>query len=216
MVSSIVLAEGLGMLADVYGRDQLGSAALDIYADILRDWPDEKFSRICREVARKQAFFPTPAHFIELGGESDDDEAQEAWNRVLRAIKRIGRYESVDFGPAANVAVRALGGWIKLCEVPEDQLRHAQRHFLSTIGTALRGGYPGHDDGPLWGLTALDAQRMGQPPPPPRRCCAESEVHHPPRLPPPANVESKPSGGQRISPKDIKQLINELAANMEK
>jgi len=43
-------------------------------------------------------------------------QAEEAWNVVLKAIRDIGGYKSVQFeDPAIPLTISCLGGWITLC-----------------------------------------------------------------------------------------------------
>ena len=191
MVTDRVFKRSLQELAELYGQRPLSPFVGGIYASAVDGWSDKKFIRVCGTLALKCKFFPKPADFVEAGGGSDSDQAQEAWNRVYVSISAVGRYQSVDLGPETNLAVRAVGGWIKLCESAECELRHVQRHFLAAFATAARAGYRGHDDSPLWGLSALDSQRMGLEPPEPFRWLPSGELEKPRPDPLPRELEAR-------------------------
>ena len=182
MVTHSVLLEGLSELAELYDRKRSISPFIaGVYADAVRDWSDEKFLRVCGQIAKNNKFWPKPADFIEAGGGGESDQAAEAWQRVFASISRVGSYQSIDFGSATNLAVRAIGGWIWLCQSPEEDLSHTQRRFLAAFGTAIRGGYGEHDDSLLAGLSELDTRRMGLEPPEPFRWLPGGELEHPKR-----------------------------------
>jgi hypothetical protein len=68
-------------------------------------------------------FMPSPAELRELAGEVRiEDRAQLAFAALENAMRRHGYYSSVDFeDKAINATVRALGGWEKVCDIPDDE-----------------------------------------------------------------------------------------------
>lgn len=108
-------------LAEVMGIE-LSEAKLAIYEDCLSKFSDQQILRAISEAARTLRFFPKPVELVELIEGKSEDRAVEAWGVVLKAIKTIGKYQSIMFedGKIAHV-VEMMGGWIELCSMRADE-----------------------------------------------------------------------------------------------
>ena len=83
-------------------------------------------------IAQKRIYngFPKLAEIINEIEGSADDRALLAWNELKEAIARVGAYNSVKFSDPKTVAVvNEMGGWAKVCEVKEDDLKWMQKDF---------------------------------------------------------------------------------------
>lgn len=79
-------------------------------------------------------FAPMPADIVRALHGTQTDRSLLAWGKVLDAVKRIGAYESPDFGvDAIHCAIDDLGGWIKVCRSSVDELPHLQRRFCESF-----------------------------------------------------------------------------------
>lgn len=149
MVTEAVLREGLATLADALpaGRPIEGPA-LRLWAVILRDVTDADFRRAVVEHCSRpgKTFMPSPGEILEAAFGNEQDHAQQLWLVVDAAVRRHGRYASVTFHPAANAAIRSMGGWLKLCETLEAELHFRRTEFLATTRSLLRNP-PGEPEG---------------------------------------------------------------------
>ena len=115
--------------------------------------------------SRKYTTMPTVADFMEhLGGGSAEDQAEVEAGKVLGAIGRVGRYDSVVFDDPTTMAViqNAYGGWPKLCEEcgAEEPERWFRRNFAKTWAAYRRQGIQVF--GALPGLTEISNTASGQ------------------------------------------------------
>lgn len=93
-----------------------------------------------------------------------DTAALAAWSGVVDAMRSLGGYASVDFGPVVNAVVRSLGGWVRLTEQPsEDLLRFVRPQFLQTFKALSAVGVREAEAAPLAGLADIDNSRKGLP-----------------------------------------------------
>jgi hypothetical protein len=122
-------------MAEVFSPDKpLTEAFVTLYYNALKEYPVEQVRMAVNKVMRERVFngMPKPAELInQIIGESED-RALLAWNKVLRAVKRIGPYQSVQFDDACILLVLdSLGGWEKICNTLESELQWYRRDFLS-------------------------------------------------------------------------------------
>ena len=75
-------------------------------------------------------FLPKPSDVIRHLQGNTQTQALKAWSKVESAIRSIGPYQSVVFDdPAIHQVVSEMGGWVKLCEVSEEELPYRAREF---------------------------------------------------------------------------------------
>lgn len=86
------------------------------------DLEQTDFQRGVSRAIRECTFMPKPAELRRLSGEQTEDErAVLAWSTVKDAIQAHGAYRSIEFtDPAINAALRAMGGWPRLCGLEGD------------------------------------------------------------------------------------------------
>jgi hypothetical protein len=65
--------------------------------------------------------------YLEGGSKA---KAMQAWSKVLRAMREIGRYSSVVFDdPCIHCVIDEMGGWISLCGVEVNELPFRAAEF---------------------------------------------------------------------------------------
>tara|TARA_Y100001963_G_scaffold32146_1_gene44404 strand:+ start:2815 stop:3447 length:633 start_codon:yes stop_codon:yes gene_type:complete len=102
------------------------------------------YDRIITE--REVRWAPTPAEFRRYcktlpGIRSIDDQANEQWAVVVKAIGRCGYTNSPVFEDHATAeAIRRIGGWISLCQSEEKDLKWLKKDFVSHYATAAQSG----------------------------------------------------------------------------
>lgn len=152
-------------------RIQLTPDALRMWIDALSDLSRDEISECIRRFNRESTEYPTPAAVRRYAGAtaaSLDDRATVAWCIVRREISRTGAYESIEFDDLmTNAAIRAIGGWERLCEVETDQIQWKEREFLAAYRAACRTGIG--DGSPLSGIVERSNAPKGLECPDPKR-----------------------------------------------
>lgn len=77
---------------------------------------------------RECKFFPLPGQLKALIEPSNQELASEAWLKLDKMIRTLGRYQSVtlDDETAATVVV-AMGGWVQVCSSASDREHDMKR-----------------------------------------------------------------------------------------
>lgn len=119
------LARMLEACGDLFNRS-VSPGMIGLYADALGDWTPEQIGRAIRDyvASPRGKFFPMPADLVEqLRGDSKG-AAAIALGTLRRAIRGVGRYQSVVFegDPAIGQAVEDMGGWVAVCAMEEPGL----------------------------------------------------------------------------------------------
>lgn len=109
-----MLGAAMGMAVD--------KAQLTAYWQFLSDLELPAFLRAVSDAGKGSKFFPRPAELRELAGAGPKADALIAWDAVRNAMRKCGRYVSVDFGPLVNAVVRSMGGWLALDDMETAQL----------------------------------------------------------------------------------------------
>jgi hypothetical protein len=117
-------------LAELFDK-QLSTILIDMYWKALESYTDEQCDEAFNKAFVMCKFFPKPVELIELitGGAGQlEDVAEIQATEVLRAVKRVGVYNSVLFNDPVTIAViqQCYGGWIKLCT---DLLQEEEKWF---------------------------------------------------------------------------------------
>jgi hypothetical protein len=138
--------EMLTYVGALYGRD-MSPGVIDLYWSALQQFDLSAVRQsLDRHVKSPDAgqFMPKPADLIRMMGGTSSDAAMQAWAKVERAIRTVGGHESVVFDdPLIHRAIDDMGGWIKLCEVLEDDLVFRARDFQALYrGFAMRREIP--------------------------------------------------------------------------
>ena len=116
----------------------------------------------------KGQFCPRPADVVRLIQGGKLDASMLAWSKVERAIRSVGRYSSVVFDdPIIHAVVYDMGGWVKLCEITEDELPFRAKEFETRYaGYRTRGRletYPKHLTGEAEGHNRAGGYRVDPP-----------------------------------------------------
>lgn len=114
-------------------------ALLDGYWMALEDVAIEAVARGARAALRGATYMPRPAEIRELSGElSLAALTVQAWAAVRKAAASVGAYESVDFGPVVNAAIRLMGGWQRFCT--EENNDFVRKDFERTVAALSQSG----------------------------------------------------------------------------
>lgn len=113
---------------------------------------------------RECKFMPSVYELRQLAGTMPtESRAVLAWGCVRDSIGRVGGYASVDFDdPIVNAAIRELGGWVKLCDTPAEELdRFIRPRFERTYCVLFQWGVSGESGAPLIGMCDGDNAAKG-------------------------------------------------------
>ncbi len=135
----------LTALAAAKGRE-LDEAALLGYELGLDGLSVQDIERAVRRSLRESKFMPSPAELRELAGVlSPEQRAELAFAALDEACKRYGPYRSVKFDdPLINAIVRALGGWVRACELDFEEFhKWYRRDFVRAYKSFCTSGVSG-------------------------------------------------------------------------
>lgn len=140
------------------------------YTMALDDLPVAAIERGVRSAMRQCKFMPSAVEIRELSGElSVQSRAVLAWDALNIAMRRFGAYRTVDFADRAiNATVRNLGGWERVCEIPDDEFDTFFRKDFDRVYMSFARTGVGVDQGaPLVGIldrtNAFNGFPVGEP-----------------------------------------------------
>ena len=134
----------------------------------LKDLDAAAFEQAVGRAMREAEHMPKPVELRRLAGERTEEERSVvAWSQVRDAVRRVGAYGSVDFDdPAINAALRAMGGWPRLCGLNGDEFDvWAAKEFARQYAawSALRVTPESEQARPLPGLSEQHNVSIGAP-----------------------------------------------------
>ena len=129
MKDEVKFKEFMTVLCEIHDK-RLSQLLSDLYWKVLEPFSDEDCERAFKELIYDNKFFPKPAEFIEILRGKKQDQATTAWIEVVNAIRRVGPYQSVNFGdPIIHGVIEFMGGWPATGDWLEDELKWKQREF---------------------------------------------------------------------------------------
>lgn len=121
--------EFLTALCEIHDKN-MSQLLTRLYWETLSPFDDEACESAFKELIFTAKFFPKPAEFMELLRGKKQDIAAIAWVEVVKTLKHTGTYESVQFAdPVIHSVIDAMGGWIKLGEMVEDEEKWRAKEF---------------------------------------------------------------------------------------
>ncbi len=137
----------MASLAEIFDSgSELSSVKVELYFRLLEDYVIEDIKRGVDEIMRNRVYasLPKPAEIIQAIEGDGNEKAILAWEKLDRAVRQVGPYQSVQFDdPVIHSIVKFFGGWEKICDVSGDEWKWKQKEFerLYTI-MAKRGDHP--------------------------------------------------------------------------
>lgn len=75
-------------------------------------------------------FAPKVADIVRALQGTHGDRSLIAWGKTLEAMSRVGAWRDVVFDdPVIHAVVQDLGGWVKLCRMPSQDIGYVQHRF---------------------------------------------------------------------------------------
>ena len=126
---------------EMYNK-QVSKSLMQIYFDTLISYSMEDlrigFSKHSLD-SKNGSFFPKPADIvrhIQVTEISTEDKGTLAWNQIVRQIRLVGAYGSLELDDKqALAAIKAVHSWKDLCGMPEKDLTWAKKEFLANYKT---------------------------------------------------------------------------------
>ncbi len=132
----------MGAIAETLGQPKLSRLGLKLFFDVLGPYSFEEVSNALYATLRQSPFMPKPSDVVRYIEGTAEDRGREAWHAVLQAMRKHGAYASVRFDdPAIHFAIERMGGWQKLCLMPEDELPFRERDFIGHYKRGERAGW---------------------------------------------------------------------------
>lgn len=132
MLDARRFAGALKACMDLYGRP-LTADVLDLYARALARFETEDVLRALEihlldpDVGQ---FPPKPADIVRRIQGSNTTGAARAWARVVDAVRIVGAWRTVIFDdPLIHACISQMGGWIKICQMREDEAPFRGKDF---------------------------------------------------------------------------------------
>ena len=107
---------------------------LNAYIKSLEEYDIDEIEQAFGYAISDLQWFPKPVElrgFLEHGAGDIEDIALVEADKVVVAIRSEGRYKSVTFDDPVTMAVinQGWGGWIKVCEMREDEIKWFRKDF---------------------------------------------------------------------------------------
>lgn len=121
-----------------YQREIPESVLLVWYKHISANLTYDEFKQAVEAAIVNHAFLPTPAEFVALVKGSDDQNAADEWEKVLKAAAR-GSFDGLEpVSLVADEALKAIGGLHRLGMATEDRLPWLKKEFLESWKSARK------------------------------------------------------------------------------
>ena len=108
----------------------LSKIITEVYWKALEPFSDEQCEKAFNEIVLSSRFFPKPVDIIEAIQGAQGNKSVIAWIKVIKAVRRIGAYQSVKFDdPVIHSVIEVMGGWPALCSGSADEEKWKQKEF---------------------------------------------------------------------------------------
>ncbi|WP_024851466.1 DUF6475 domain-containing protein [Hydrogenovibrio kuenenii] len=108
-----------------YYEKELTDLTLDMYWNGLKDYSIEEVQAAFNahlQHPEDGKWWPKVSDVIKNCKGSTQDNALRAWSEVETAIRRVGGYQDVVFhDPLIHQIIHKMGGWISLCDIPDEK-----------------------------------------------------------------------------------------------
>jgi len=128
-------------ISETYGK-QITEILGEIFWGTLKDFELSDVERAVKNHISDPdsgKFMPKPADLIGWIEGLSENRALRAWSNAMNAIREIGAYESVEFDDnLIHAVIEAMGGWVKLCRMKNDEMPFVAKEFQKYYMAFLR------------------------------------------------------------------------------
>lgn len=127
-------------IAELFDRE-LSESVISLYWEALKDNSDQDIMKAFNLAVKSCKFFPKPAELIEFIEGDNKDQGLLAWEKVYKAIRSVGSYQSVRFDDQAiHSCIELMGGWPMLCQSRVDEMKWKQKEFEALYKVMVKRG----------------------------------------------------------------------------
>lgn len=159
-------AQMLAALAEYYGKP-ISPSTIEVYWSGLERFDLSDVRRAFNlHVANADTgqFMPKIADVVKFIEGNKDTAAIEAWNKVAKAIRDVGTYQSVEFNDKIiHAVISDMGGWPQIGLITEDELPFKIKEFERRYQAYLLRGLD-HYPRQLVGIFAKENAKIGYTP----------------------------------------------------
>ncbi|MCX5829307.1 MAG: DUF6475 domain-containing protein [Deltaproteobacteria bacterium] len=137
MKNEVKFKELFTLVCELYDK-KVSATLAGIYWETLKPFTDDQCERAFKEAMLTLKFFPKPVDLLEILRGKAEDRATLAWIKVIEAVRRIGHYQSVQFGdPVIHSVFKFWGGWSVTVngDWDESNLKWKQKEFEKLYAT---------------------------------------------------------------------------------
>jgi len=113
--------------AELYDK-HISSGRIAAYFKVMEPYPLDGVLEAMQEHQAKSRWFPLPADLIELMAPTGEQDALFEWSHVIDQLRDSRRARTDN--PCTHRAIQDLGGFIRLGQMPQDQLVWVQKEFV--------------------------------------------------------------------------------------
>lgn len=170
MLDEIRFGEALVAAMSLYGRS-VSPDVLDLYTRAMSRYETDEVLRALEvhlmdpDVGQ---FAPKPADLVRRISGGNSSRAARAWAKVIEAVRTVGGWQSVVFDdPLIHACIGEMGGWLKLCDMKEDEVPFRAKDFERFyLGYRQQGATPPYPP-VLIGRAEMQNRVQGYQPAPP-------------------------------------------------
>lgn len=126
---------------NLYGTEINEESFNTYYAMIAPKLDDLEFREATSKVVQtfiptSQVKFPLPPMFLDATAKSGTPRAKQAISSLKYAVRRFGRYDSVNFGDSKlHQTVIFYGGWTEICKWDDREWSMKEKSFIDTYNS---------------------------------------------------------------------------------
>lgn len=129
MKNEIMFKQYMAALSEIHGKE-LTALLNSLYWKTLEPFTDQECDAAFKELIFSAKYFPKPVDFLEILSGKKEDQAARAWIKVVKAIRKVGNYESVKFDdPVIHSVFEFWGGWGVTANWKDNDLKWKQKEF---------------------------------------------------------------------------------------
>ena len=127
--------KGMALIIATYPNLNMSEKTIRVWRKLLDDIPGKDFESaiivICQTVREIYPGTNMVALIRESIGGTMESRAIGAWAKVIKAIREVGQYKTIQFDdPIIHSVIEVMGGWEGICEGPESETKWIEKEFV--------------------------------------------------------------------------------------